>query len=87
MLPKDSIFLPIVKRVTSKSIQGGLVEKIVHSERNKERLICNADKNWSAVGVETIFTAFFILLMGALCSFFCLFMETVKQKPQTRLKT
>ena len=87
MLPKDSIFLPIVKRVTSKSIQGGLVEKIVRSERNKERLICNADKNWSAVGVETIFTAFFILLIGALCSFFCQCMETVKQIPTARHTT
>ena len=78
-VPKGSIYYPIINYVGEKMLDVGLVDRIDPPyQKAKESLSCNRD-TYVAVGLETIFTAFLVLVLGVIFSLSMVLLELTRE--------
>ena len=77
-VPKGSIYYPIINYVGEKMLDVGLVDRIDPPYQAKKSLSCNRD-TFVAVGLETIFTAFMVLVLGVIFSLSMVLLELTRE--------
>ena len=77
-VPKGSIYYPIINYVGEKMLEVGLVDRIDPPYQAKEYLSCNQD-TYVAIGLETIFTAFMVLVLGVIFSLSMVLLELTRE--------